>query len=321
MTDKKQKTIRDGFGDGLVELGKQNQDVVALTADLASSLKMVSFAEKYPERFIEVGIAEQNMAGVAAGLALSGRIPYMGTFSSFQPMRNLDQIRTSICIMNAPVKIVSSHGGFSFPADGIQIQALEDIGIMRSLPNMNVVVPADYMQAKQFTKEIAKINGPVYLRIGRSEAVNLESHPLVDKSIYQSPSFGKLQRLRGGGDGIILATGYTVDLALQASAALEEKGFHFSVGNLHTIKPIDSESIIEAARATGKVITVEEHQIATGVGSAVAEVLLESGVDFKQKMIGVKDQFGETARSRDKLWETRGLTVENILAAAQALIS
>ncbi len=320
MGESKEKTIRDGFGDGLLELGHRNKDVIALTADLASSVKMVAFAQRYPERFIEVGIAEQNMAGIAAGLALSGKIPYIGSFSSFQPMRNLDQIRTSICIMNAPVKIVSSHGGFSFAADGIQIQALEDIAIMRTLPNMQVVVPADYHQTKQFAQEIAEIDGAVYLRIGRSAAPDLESHPLVDKSIYQPPRFGELQRLRGGGDGVIFACGYMVDLALQASAQLVEKGFHFSVANIHTIKPLDVAGVVEAAQATGRVITVEEHQRAGGLGSAIAETLLQHKVDFKMQMIGVEDTFGETAKSSEELWQSRGLTVENILSACHSLL-
>lgn len=319
MSNQKPKSIRDGFGDGLLELGAQNKDVVALSADLRESVRIGPFAEKYPNRFIEVGIGEQNMAGIAAGLALSGRIPYMGTFASFQPMRNLDQIRTSICIMNAPVKIISSHAGFSHAADGIQIQALEDLAIMRALPNMQVVVPADYEQAKQFAIEIATIPSPVYLRLGRSATPIISSHPLVKKEVYREPEIGKVQLLRSGGDGVIFANGYMVDQALNAAAKLQEKGFYFSVINVHTLKPLDQEGIRAAVAATHKVITVEEHQKNGGLGSAVAEVLVDSGLEFRQKMIGVDDRFGQTAKNTQELWKEYGLTVENIVEAGVQL--
>lgn len=298
------KSIRDGFGAGLSKLGEINPKVLALTADLGESVRMQEFAGKYPERFVEMGIAEQNMAAVAAGLALEGYIPFTGSFASFQPYRNLDQIRTSICIMNANVKLVSSHAGFSYPADGVQIQALEDVAVMRVLPNMTVVVPADAKQAESLTMQIADHVGPVYLRIGRAETPEL-SGPEV--------TLGKAQLLRQGSDLTLIACGYMVSQALQVADTLAKQGMQVRVLNIHTIKPIDRDAVLAAAHETKSIVTIEEHQITGGLGAAVAECLADGGVAAKLKIIGVRDVFGDTAQTIDQLWTRYGLDSDSIL--------
>jgi transketolase len=324
MTSTKSQTseiaMREGFGQGLLELGKLNPNVVALTADLGESVRMNHFAEKYPKRFIQIGIAEQNMAGVAAGLGLSGKIPYAGSFACFQPMRNLDQIRTSICMMDSPVKLVSSHAGFSFAADGIQIQALEDIAIMRSLPNMEVYVPADSEQAAAITIKIANTNKPAYLRIGRKPAPILSKSELVDKELDSGLELGVAQVLQSGGDATIIACGYMVELALKACAELRTQGIYAGVINMHTIKPIDREAIVNAASQTGRIVSIEEAQVHGGLGSAILEVLAEAGQSAKVKNIGVNDLFGITAETTEELWQHYGLTVENIINNVRALL-
>lgn len=312
QTNKQNIAMRDGFGKGLLELGAHNPKVVALTADLGESLKMNGFSEKYPQRFFEIGIAEQNMAGIAAGLALEGYIPFAGTFSCFQPMRNLDQVRTSICIMNANVKLVSSHGSFSFPADGVQIQAFEDVAIMRTLPNMRVLVPADWQQAQLMTQWAAELDGPVYLRIGRSAASVLSESDLIDKNVFTQPEFGRAQWLRRGGDAAIVATGYMVANALEAASQLAEEGIHVSVLNMHTIKPLDIDTIVELSNYTKHIFTVEELQVAGGLGGAVAEVLAQQPSHARLKMIGIEDKFGDTASTQAELWELHGLMPQQI---------
>jgi transketolase len=305
--------IRDGFGKGIADLAAQDPHVLALTADLSESLKLEHFIEKYPERFIEVGIAEQNMAGIAAGLALEGFIPFACTFACFQPMRNLDQIRTSICIMNANVKLISSHAGFSFPGDGVQIQALEDIAITRTLPNMTVVVPADAEQAYALTQQIAKVAGPVYMRLGRAATPTLSQSDLIDTDIYNPIQLGKAQILQRGGDAMIIANGYMVHNALLAAQLLKERGFYVGVVNMHTIKPLDKETIVEVAQHTGHIFTVEEHQVNGGLGSAVAEVLATLPTARSQlHIVGVEDSFGDTAKDLNYLWKQHGLDAESI---------
>jgi transketolase len=257
------KPVRDGFGEGLLELGALNRDVVALSADLTESVRMQWFADKYPERFIQVGIAEQNMAGVAAGLALAGKIPFIGTFACFQPMRNLDQVRTSICMMNANVKMLSSHAGFSHGADGVQIQVLEDLAIMRALPNVTVLIPADAEQAKQMAIQAADIPGPVYIRLGRQETKLLKSRSGVENPDYFVP--GKAQILRPGSDVVLIACGYMVNQCLDVAEELAATGVHICVMNMHTLKPLDTKAILDAASSVKKVITVEEHQKAGGL--------------------------------------------------------
>jgi transketolase len=318
----KVEAIRDGFGRGLLKIVRLYPEVVALSADLTESVRMSDFEKKHPERFFQTGIAEQNMAGIAAGLALSGYIPFIGSFACFQPYRNLDQIRTSICMMNANVKIISSHAAFSYAADGIQVQALEDIGIMRMLPNMTVIVPADAEQAEDLTQEMVKLEGPVYLRLGREKTPVLSARKAEPRTEKFTPvEIGKAQIIREGLDITIIACGYMVVKALDAAIELSKQGISAQVINLHTIKPLDSHAILTAAKKTGYVLTVEEHQVAGGMGSAVAELLAQAGDDVKFKMLGVNDQFGQTAKTSDELWEAYGLTSARIITEAQRLIS
>jgi transketolase len=314
-------SIRDGFGTGLLQVGKQEARVVALTADLGSSVKMDDFAKAFPERFFQIGVAEQNMAGVAAGLALGGKIPYIGSFASFQPMRNLDQIRTSIAMMNLPVKIVSSHAGFSFPGDGIQIQALEDVAIMRALPNMEVYVPADAQQAAEITLAIASRPAPAYLRLGRSPAAALFDHQFVDHDIIQPLKLGQAQFLTRGGDGAIITNGYMVDNALQAAAQLALQGIHFTVINMHTVKPLDVQAIIQAAEITKRIVVVEEHQASGGLAGGVAEALAQHAPEARLKIVAVQDSFGDTASTQTELWEHFGLMPHHIVENSLALLN
>jgi len=303
--------IRNGFGEGFLEVGKKNVEVVGLTADLSGSVRMNHFAEKYPDRFYEAGVSEQNMTGVAAGLALCGKIPYIGTFASFSPARNFDQIRISICMMDLNVKIVSSHAGFSHGSDGITVQMLEDIALMRSLPNMKVVVPADAVQAMQAAKQISKVSGPVYLRIGRTE-----TPVLFDK---ETPfNFGKAQLLREGTDLTIIATGYLVFRALLAADHLKDQGIEAEVINIHTIKPLDEDSILESVAKTGAVVTAEEAQLFGGLGGAVSEVLTQK-LPLPQEFVAVNDKFGETGTTMD-LNRSRGLMEEDIINAANRVL-
>lgn len=315
----KKQATRDGFGKALLELG-ENKKVVALSADLGHSLAMTEFIKKFPDQFVQTGIAEQNMAGVAAGLALEGLIPFMGSFASFQPMRNLDQIRTSICMMNANVKIISSHAGFSYGGDGIQIQALEDIAIMRALPNMQVFVPADAQQAYELTLEMAKHDGPQYLRLGRAPTIALQDHPAVDPDFFSPARPAQAQLLRGGTDAVIFACGQMVFTALDAALDLAADGIHAQVVNLHTVKPLDTATLLESISICKRFVTVEEHQLAGGMGSAVLEEISDKGLTFSHRAVAVRDQFGETARSNQELYDSRGLSKQNIINSVKTLM-
>lgn len=319
MSNSNTRSIRDGFGEGLTKIGATNKSVVALTADLGESVRMTGFAKEFPERFIQVGIAEQNMAAIAAGLALEGLIPYIGSFAAFQPMRNLDQIRTSIAMMNANVKVVSSHAGFSYGADGIQVQALEDIGIMRMLPNFTVLVPADSSQANDMAQLAATVTGPVYLRLGRERTLSLDSYAGVNKDELKT-KIGQAQLLKIGGDVTLIACGYMVGQCLLAAERLAESGIYATVINMHTIKPLDQEAVLDAATHVGKIITVEEHQLAGGLGSAVSEVLTRNNVSTKFASIGVQDRFGDSAKTTQELWEEYGLGVGNIVKVAKQMV-
>lgn len=312
LTTLELKPIRDGFGEGFVRVGGMRPEVVGLCADLTESVRMHEFEHTYPDRFLQMGVSEQNMAGVAAGLALSGKIPYMGSFATFSPGRNYDQIRISICMMNANVKIVSSHAGFSHGEDGITVQMLEDIAMMRALPNMSVVVPADYKQASQAAVEIADVNGPVYLRLGRSATPVLfdDSDPF---------EFGKIQELRPGSDLTIFACGYLVFRALLAADRLATQGINAQVINVHTIKPLDESGILEAVGATHAVVTAEEAQVNGGLGGAIAE-LLSRRYPVPVEMVAVMDRFGQTGSSIE-LHQSRGLMEENIVEAAMKAFS
>lgn len=318
--DQTEVAIRDGFGEGLLEVARKNSKVLALSADLTESVRMQEFAKEFPDRFWQVGIAEQNMAGISAGLALEGFIPYMGSFASFQPYRNLDHIRTSICIQNANVKIISSHAGFSYGGDGIQIQALEDVAIMRALPNMTVLVPADADQAKHAAIAAADISGPVYVRLGREKTKLLSTYLDIDKEELDF-RVGKVQRLRTGTDITLISTGYMVGQCLEVASQLAAAGIYATVLNVHTIKPLDLDAIVEAVQVSKKVLVVEEHQRFGGIGELVAAELLHAGLQPKFDIVAVDDKFGDTAADTKTLWQKHGLDVPSILNKAMRLIN
>ncbi|MBN1822869.1 MAG: transketolase family protein [Endomicrobiales bacterium] len=285
------KATRFGFGEGLLELGKKNPKVFALGADTAASVALNIFAEAFPERFVNVGVAEQNMMGVAAGLAVAGWIPYAATYGVFAAGRPWEQIRTTICYSNLNVKIGGSHSGVMVGPDGATHQALEEIAIMRCLPNMTVIVPCDMVETKKATMEASRIDGPVYIRYGR------ESVPIItsEKTPFK---IGRAEVLTEGKDVAIMACGTMVYEALVAAEALESKGIGARVVNVHTIKPIDEKTIADAARECGAVVTAEEHQIHGGFGSAVAEVLVKNA-PVPVEMVGIMDVFGESGNPAD----------------------
>ena len=260
---------RDGYGKGLVEAGEKDQRVVVLCADLTESTRSHWFAEKFPERFIEIGVAEQNLALVASGMANYGKIPFISSYATFSPGRNNEQIRTNICINNVPVKIAGAHAGISVGPDGATHQALEDIGLMRQLPRMVVVVPCDAIEAQKATVAVAFNNAPSYVRIGR------EKSPVI--TTPETPfAVGRAEIFRDGTDAVIIGCGILLYNALMAAEELSKEGIECIVINNHTIKPIDEATIIAAAQKTGAVVTVEEHQVRNGLGSAVAEVLAKN---------------------------------------------
>ena len=290
---------RDGFGEGLIEAGKLDEKVLALCCDLTESTRLDGFKKVFPDRFIEVGVAEQNMAGLAAGLALEGFVPFMASYGVFSPGRNWDQIRVSICYSNLNVKIVGAHAGLSVGPDGATHQALEDIAITRVLPNMLVVNPCDAIEAKKATLAIAKHVGPSYIRLARS------SSPVIttEQDFFE---LGKANILQRGDKLTVISSGPILSEVLKAVKGMPE----VELINLHTIKPIDKDVIIESAKKTGQVMTVEEHQIAGGVGSAVAEVL-SSYFPVKIKMLGVNDSFGESGPV-EQLWKKFGIDSQSI---------
>lgn len=289
------KPTRDGFGRGLVEAGKANPNIVALTADLAESTRVEWFKNEFPDRFIEVGVAEQNLVTVASGMANVGKIPFITSYATFSPGRNWEQIRTTVCINDVPVKIIGNHAGLTVGPDGATHQALEDIAIMRTLPNMTVIVPADMHQAHLATLAIAESGKPAYLRLGRS-GVPAFTTPETPFEI------GKAQVVYAteSADVTIIACGSLVYEALQAAKVLEDQGINADVINLHTIKPIDRNAIITAAKKTGAIVTAEEHQIMGGMGSAVAEVLAEE-FPVPVEYVGVRDQYGQSGTPEELL--------------------
>ena len=302
-----QKDTRSGFGAGLHELGKKNPNVVALCADLTGSLKMDAFKKEFPERFIQVGIAEANMMGIAAGLTIGGKIPFTGTFANFSTGRVYDQIRQSIAYSDKNVKICASHAGLTLGEDGATHQILEDIGLMRMLPGMMVVVPADYNQTKQATLAIADHHGPVYLRFGR---------PKWPVFIPADMPFelGKAQRLIEGSDVSIFACGHLVWRALQAAEELAKQGVKAEVFNVHTIKPLDTEAILASVAKTKCAVTCEEHNRFGGLGDAIAQVLT-THAPTPQEFVAVNDSFGESG-TPDQLLKKYGLDTPDIVAAA-----
>lgn len=302
---------RDAYGDALKELGGTNNNVVVLDADLSGSTKTGVFKKSYPDRFINVGIAEQNLIGTAAGLAAAGKVPFASTFAMFASGRAFEIIRNSVCYPNLNVKIAATHAGLTVGEDGATHQALEDISIMRSLPNMVVLNPADAVETKQCIKVAAEYNGPVYIRLGRSKT------PVIFDESYKF-EIGKGVELKEGSDVTIIATGIMVEKALEASEELEKSGINARVINISTIKPIDKDMIIKAAKETKGIVTVEEHSIIGGLGSAVAEVVSENN-PTKVLRIGTMDKFGESGDGNDLL-EKYGLTVENIVRKAKEIL-
>ncbi len=305
------KDTRSGFGEGLRLLGETNPDVVALCADLTGSLKMDAFQKNHPDRFFQIGIAEANMIGIAAGMTIGGKIPFTGTFANFSTSRVYDQIRQSIAYSRKNVKICASHAGLTLGEDGATHQVLEDIGMMRMLPNMTVVVPADYNQTLQATLAIAAWDGPVYLRFGRP------SVPIftLDDAVFQ---IGKADLLVQGTDVTIIACGHMVWKALEAQVQLAEKGISAEVINMHTIKPLDTEAILSSVAKTGCVVTAEEHMMNGGLGDAVAQVLAKSS-PAPQEFVAVNDTFGESGTPNELLKKYHLETTDIVRASERAV--
>ncbi|MDE1858433.1 MAG: transketolase family protein [Thaumarchaeota archaeon] len=307
----KTAAMRDAYGEALLELGASNRDVVVVGADTTGSLKSGVFATKFPERFFNVGIAEQNLVSIAAGMALAGKVAFAGTYAIFVPGKSVDQIRNNIAYPNLNVKLVCSHGGISVGPDGASHQQVEDIAIMRAIPKMKVIVPGDAVSTKAAVKAIATIPGPFYVRLTRS------STPVVYDSGFEY-QFGKATVIREGPDIALVACGIMVPEALKAAESLKSKGVSATVLDLHTVKPIDSETILKVARQCGRVVTAEEHNVLGGMGSAVAEVLGE-GHPTPMKRVGVMDTFGESGEAGELL-KKYGLTAASIEQAASGLM-
>ena len=305
-----QKDTRSGFGDGIVEAGRKNANVVALTADLAGSLKLNQFIKEFPERFIQCGIAEANMMGISAGLTIGGKIPFATTFANFATGRVYDQIRQSIAYSNKNVKICASHAGLTLGEDGATHQILEDIGMMKMLPGMTVIVPCDYNQTKAATIAIAEYEGPVYLRFGRPV------WPIFTGDLKFE--IGKAQSFAEGTDVSIFACGHMVWKAIEAGKILEEKGISVDVINIHTIKPLDTEAILNSIRKTKCAVTVEEHNIIGGLGDAVSQVATRN-FPIPIEYIGTKDTFGESGPPIELL-KKYGLDTPFIVEAVEKVI-
>lgn len=305
------KDTRSGFGEGLLEIGRQNPDVVALCADLTGSLKMDAFLKEFPDRFFQAGIAEANMIGMAAGMTIGGKIPYTGTFANFSTGRVYDQIRQSVAYSQKNVKICASHAGLTLGEDGATHQILEDIGMMRMLPHMTVIVPADFNQTKQATMAIADHKGPVYLRFGR---------PVVPIFVQPDAKFtiGKADLLIEGTDVTIIACGHLVWKSIEAAQILAEHGISAEVINMHTIKPLDEKAILDSINKTKCVVTAEEHMLNGGLGDAVAQVLARH-LPTPQEYVGVNDTFGESG-TPDELMVKYGLDTPNIVEAVKKVI-
>lgn len=304
-------SARNGYGAGVVKAGKSNKDIVVLCADLTESTRSLAFKQAFPGRFIEVGVAEQNMAGIAAGLALSGKIPFISSYAVFSPGRNWDQIRISICYSGANVKVIGAHAGISVGPDGATHQALEDIAITRVLPRMTVICPADALETEKAIIASSKIQGPIYIRFGRD--------PVPVITTKKTPfKVGKAEIYKEGTDVSIVACGALVYEALIAAKKLVKKSIHAQVINNHTIKPLDSRTLIQSAKKTGAVVTAEEHQIHGGMGSAVMELLAEHE-PVPIERVGIKDTFGESGKPSE-LMKVYGLTSDDIIKAVLKVI-
>ena len=307
-----EKETRAGFGDGILEAGRRNPNVVALTVDLAGSLKLNAFIKEFPDRFVQCGIAEANMIGVAAGLTIGGKIPFATTFANFATSRVYDQIRQSVAYSDKNVKIAASHAGLTLGEDGATHQVLEDIGMMKMLPGMTVVVPCDYNQTKAATIAIAEHQGPAYLRFGRPKWPNFTAPD-------QQFEIGKAQILATGKDVTIFACGHLVWIAVEAARILEEKGVSVELINIHTIKPLDEAAVIASIAKTGCMVTAEEHQINGGLGDSVANVAARH-MPVPHEYVAVMDTFGESGTPK-QLLEKYGLNKEAIVAAAEKAIA
>ncbi len=307
-----QKACRAGFGDALVQLGERNEDVVVLTGDLADSTKVDAFQERYPDRFFEVGVAEQNMMGIAAGLALAGKIPFTSSYATFSPGRSWDQLRVSVVYTGANVKVVGAHAGLSVGPDGATHQALEDLAMTRVLPNLTVVVPCDYEETVKATHALAEHDGPCYMRFGRSQtpAFTTKDTPF---------RIGRAEVLRDGDDLTIVACGPLVYEALLAAERLHAGQVEARVLNCHTIKPLDLAAVTAAANETGALVTVEEHQVHGGLGGAVAEVLAQQA-PTPLEMVAMPDHFGESG-TPEELLATWGLTAPTIVERARRVLT
>jgi len=310
FTSLEKKATRNGFGDGLLDAAKRNPNIVALCADLAGSLKMDAFEKEFPSRFIQCGISEANMIGMAAGLATVGMVPYTGTFANFSTGRVFDQIRQSVAYSNKNVKICASHAGLTLGEDGATHQILEDLGLMKMLPGMTVINPADYAQTRAAAAAIAEYDGPVYLRFGRPDwPVFLQD---------QKFEIGKAITLKEGKDVSIFATGHLVWNALEAVRELEKEGIDCELINIHTIKPLDEKAILQSVRKTGKVVSAEEHQRNGGLGDSIAQLLVQHH-PCRQEYVAVNDSFGESGTPL-QLMEKYGLGVKDVVAAVKKVL-
>lgn len=298
------KASRQSYGEALAELGRENLDVVVLDADLSSATKTSIFAKEFPDRFFDMGIAEQNMVSTAAGMATCGKIPYLSTFAMFAAGRAYDQIRNSVCYPNLNVKICATHSGITVGEDGATHQMIEDISLMRTIPNMTVISTSDDMQTKWAVKQISKIQGPVYLRLARLETANIYDD-------CQSFEIGKAVQIGEGIDGTVFATGVTVQEAIIAQQELRKVGIDIRVVDIHTIKPIDKDIIIKCARETKKLVSIEDHNIIGGLGSAISEVLSEE-CPTKLIRLGIKDTFGKSGKA-EELMKFFEITCEDII--------
>ncbi len=306
------KTTRDAFGDEIVALGEKNKDIYVVDIDIGKSCKTGNFKKKFPGQYVNVGIAEQNAAGVAAGLATTGKIPFVATYAVFGSLRMGEQIRQEVCYPKLNVKIACSHGGLTPANDGASHQGIEDMGVMRTIPNMTVIMGADYNATRKLVAAAAELNGPVYLRFTR-DAIPVIYDENVEFTI------GKAHMIQDGADISIIANGDTVCIALEAAKELAAQGIGVRLLDMHTIKPLDNDAVKDCVDRTGKIITVEDHNVLNGLGSAVCEVVAEMGRGRVHR-IGVRDQFGESA-PYERLLAQNGITAENIVQQAKKLLA
>jgi len=304
-------SCRDGFGEGILEIAKKNKNVVALTADLKPSLKLTKFEKELPNQFFDLGISEQNMMSAAAGMCINNKIPFVTSFAVFNPGRNWDQLRVSVCYSNSNVKIIGSHAGLTTGEDGATHQALEDIAITRVLPNITVIVPCDKEETKKATIAAAKYKGPVYIRFSREKSLEITNK----KTKFE---IGKANTIKTGKDITIIATGITVQFALEAEKILKKQNISTNIINLHTIKPLDKNTILKYAKKTNCILTIEEHQKIGGMGSAIAEFLIET-YPIPIEIIGVEDTFGESGKGYELL-EKYKISTKEIIKRSKILI-